>query len=69
MFLAMLRFDFVSAFFYNPLMFTLFFFWNIVAILCFWGRTSVVKKPQFLYTSLGVSVALFTIFAFLRNIY
>lgn len=69
MFLALFRFDFVSAFYHNPAMFIIFFYWNIVAVLCFWGRIAFVKKSQFLYTSLGFSVALFIIFGFLRNIY
>lgn len=69
MFLSLARFDFVSAFFYNPALFIIFFYWNIIAVLCFWGRINFVKKPQFLYTSFGISVALFIILGFIRNIY
>ncbi len=69
MFLSLMKFDFVSAFYHNPAMFIIFFYWNIVAVLCFWGRITLVKKSQFLYISLGVSIALFLILGFIRNIY
>ena len=69
MFLAMARLDFVGAFFHNPVMFTAFFYWNTVALLCFIGKPGFVSKKHFLYGSLYAWVGVFLIFALLRNIF
>lgn len=69
MFLSMLRFDFVSAFWYNPGLFTAFIYWNIIGLLCFIGKPAFVSKPKFLYISLGISIIFFLFLGFVRNIY
>ncbi len=68
MLMSMLRLDFVSAFFYNPLMFVLFFFWNTVAVLLLIGRPAFVGKPKFLYASLFSTLAAMVLFGILRNL-
>ena len=67
MFMSMFRLDFVSAFRYNPVAFSLFFYWNMVAFLCFWGRFKLFRNPKFLYTSLYVSVGILFLFGIARN--
>lgn len=68
MFLSMAKLDFISAFFYNPVSFILFFIWNFVALLCFWGKIKFVQNPKFLYTLFGFSVAIYVIWGFIRNL-
>lgn len=65
--MSMLRLDFVSAFLYNPICFVLFFVWNIVGLLCVWGRFEFVTKPRFLFVLMWCSFAVLLVYGFLRN--
>lgn len=58
MFLSMFKLDFVRAFQYNPASFILFFMWNIIAVLYFWGRPVFVRSSRFLKISFIFSVFL-----------
>ncbi len=69
MFLSMLRLDFEAAFRFNPVCFCLFFFWNLVAVLCLLGRPRWLQKPRTLYWLLGITVGILLLFGLLRNIY
>lgn len=66
MFLALLRLDFIGAFHYHPVIFCLFFLWNAVSVLCFWGKPKFLQKPRFLFSLLAVSVAAFVLFGIYR---
>lgn len=68
MYLSMLQLDFAAAFGYNPVGFVATFLWNIVAVLCFWGKVPFVQRPAFLYTLLGITIGAFLIFGFVRNV-
>ena len=69
MFLSLAKLDIPTAFSYNPVVFILFVIWNIIALLCFWGKIAFVKKPKFLYTALGISIAILIIWGFIRNLH
>lgn len=64
MLLSLFRLDFISAFSYNPVVFVLFWIWNLIALLCFYGR---IRKSRFLYIALGLSIAILVVFGLLRN--
>lgn len=68
MFMSILKFDFVSAFSYNPVCFCLFFLWNVIAVLCYIDKPKFIKTKLFLYTALCFSVILLLIFCIIRNI-
>jgi len=68
MFMALLHFDFVSAFMYNPFMFCVIFTWLLVTVMLFVGRPKFASKPWFLYTLLGATALGYVIFGVLRNI-
>ena len=67
MFLAMLRLDLAAALQYNAAAFCLFFFWNLIALLCFWGKPSFIRKPKFLYSCLWATVVILVVFGVVRN--
>ncbi len=68
MFMSLIHFNFQQAWSYNPVMLSLFFFWNLVAILAFWGRPSLIRKPKILYVFLAATVAILCIYWVLRNL-
>ena len=65
--LALLRLDFRAAFGYNPALFILFFLWNAVALLYFWGRPRFVRREFFLQCAMAVSIAVLVAWGFFRN--
>ena len=67
MFLSLMRFDFKSAFFYNPVMLCIVFFWIVISIMLYTGKPKFVQNPRVLFTLLSITVASFIIFGFLRN--
>ncbi len=68
MFMALIHFDFVSAFMFNPFMFCVLFVWVTVTAMVFIGKPKFVSKPCFLYTLLIATALGYVIFAVLRNI-
>lgn len=68
MFIALFRFDVKAAFAYNPVCFSLFFLWNLIAVLCCIKKASFARKAVFLYGFLGVSVVSLIVFCVIRNI-
>lgn len=69
MLLSLIKLDFFEAFSYNPVVFILLSVWNLIALLCFWGRVTFVQNPKFLYTALSISIIIFFIWGIARNIY
>ena len=67
MLLALFRLDFAAAFDYNPVMFVMFFLWNLVALLCFWGKPSWIQQPKFLYVLFWISLTISIVFGLMRN--
>jgi len=68
MFLAILRFDFKSAFFYNPVMFVALIVWNVIAVLMFAEKVKFVNHPLFMQIMLYTTLAAMLIFGVVRNI-
>lgn len=68
MFISMIEGEFVKAFFYNPVAYILFFVWNLIALLCFWGKVKIIRNSRFLYTMLGITMALLVCFGIVRNL-
>ena len=70
MFLALARLDIAAAFSHNPVMFVLFFLWNLIALLCCLKAKWAVffQSKKFLYTVFWLSVAALWIFCIIRNI-
>lgn len=68
MFLALARLQIPEAFAWNPVVFVLLIVWNLIALLCFIGKPAFVQNRRFLYSGLGVTVAILLIFSFIRNI-
>ena len=66
---SIITFDFVKAFFYNPVGFVAFWIWNAIALLCFTERVGFVKKRSFVYSMLAFTVAAFLIQGLIRNLY
>ena len=64
MFLSLAKLDIASAFSSNPAAFILFIFWNIAAVLYFFG---ILKGSRFLYVSFYVSLIMFVGFGIARN--
>ncbi len=69
MFISMLKFDFVSAFHYNPVIFILFFAWNLTALGAFIGKPAFFRSNKFLLCCLYVTVGVLAVFGVLRNFY
>ncbi|MBE7036199.1 MAG: DUF2752 domain-containing protein [Ruminococcaceae bacterium] len=69
MFLSMIHLDFYTAFWFNPIMFILFFIWLFIAFFYFWGRFAFFKNPLFLKCSLIISLVIAGIFGIVRNFY
>lgn len=69
MFLSLIQLDFAGAFAHNPVAFLLFFVWNLIALLSFWGKPSFVKQGRFLYGVFAVSVIILWGFGVVRNLY
>ncbi len=69
MFVCLFRLDFRAAFFHNPLMFVLFFLWNVVAVLTFWGRPRLIRSRRFLFGTFWMSIAAMIFFWIFRNIH
>lgn len=67
MLLSLFKLDFAAAFSYNPVVFVLFWIWNLIALLCFVGKPKWVQKPPVLYVVFGLSLAVLVIFGLLRN--
>ena len=67
MLLSLLRFDFAAAVSYNPVVFILFWIWNLIALLCFIEKPKWVCTQRFLYISFGISILVLVIFGLLRN--
>lgn len=68
MFDAMIKLDFVSAFFYNPVVFLLFLLWNLIGLFCFWGKIAWIKSSRFFYMALGITVGILMIWGIVRNV-
>ncbi len=68
MFLSLIKLDFIGAFSLNPVVFCLFFGWNLVAALGLWGKPVWLRRPPVLWGLLWASVGLLLIFGLLRNI-
>ena len=66
MFKSMFRFDFISAFFYNPFMFIMFFGWNIAGALCLMGKMEKVKPRSFRIAAVVCLIAS-AVFSIIRN--
>ena len=69
MFASMAHLDLAAAFLYNPVLFVLFFVWNIIGGLCILDKVEFVKKPRFLYAMLLGSTAVFLIWGIFRNLF
>ena len=67
MLLSLLCLDFAAAFSFNPVVFVLFWIWNLIALFCFIGKPKWIQKPSILYTVLGISIAILVVFGLLRN--
>lgn len=68
MLLSLLQFKFADAYAYNPVTFSLFFFWNVIALLAFWGKWSIVMNRKFLYGCFYLSFFIMLCFWVFRNI-
>lgn len=64
--LSILKLDLISAFKYNPAVFIIFIYWNIIGVLCFIDKFNFVKNKKFLYISLFASIVIMLLFGFLR---
>ena len=67
MFVSMLKLDFCAAFWFNPVMFILFFVWACIAILYIWGRFKIIKNIVFLKYMAIISLVIAAIFGIVRN--
>ncbi len=67
MLISMAHLDFVAAFSYNPVLFVLFWAWNIIGALCIIDKTRLVRDRRFIYTLMWISVAAILIFGVVRN--
>lgn len=66
---SVFKLRFGEAFSYNPVGFVAFFAWNTVAVLCWWGKVELVKKPVFNYSLLTLTMAAFLLQGLLRNLH
>lgn len=67
MFANMARFEFKEAFYCNPLMFVMFFVWNLIGLLCIWDKFEFLRKTKTLYVLLFVSLFVAILFGLFRN--
>ncbi len=67
MFLALSRLQFAEAFSHNPVVLVLLIFWNLIAVLCFWGKPKFLQSKRFLWIALYCTIGILLIFGFLRN--
>lgn len=67
MFLSLLKLDFVSAFYYNPVVFVLFFIWNIIGVLCISEKTPIGKNPALIRILAIISLVIAFAYGILRN--
>ncbi len=67
MLISMVKLDFAAAFSYNPVLFVLFWVWNIIGVLCIIDRVELVKNKRFLYTAMWISAAAILVFGVVRN--
>ncbi len=68
MFLSLARGDIAAAFAYNPVMFCLLPLWNLEALLCYWGRFPLFRRPAWLYSLLTITVTVLLVFTWVRNL-
>ena len=68
MFLSLTRADVRAAFSYNPVVFVLLILWNLVALLCFWGRPAFLRRKAVLTGGLWATVVALIIFGVVRNL-
>lgn len=69
MFLNMLKLDFVAAFNSNPVVFVLFFIWNIIGALCIWNKFEFLRKTRFVFGFFIATMIVLVIYGVVRNIY
>ena len=69
MFVSMLHLDFVSAFWFNPVMFVLFFLWLAIGLLCFLSPIKLFKNKTFLKWTAIVSLVIAGSYGIIRNFY
>ncbi len=69
MFISLFKCDFISAFWYNPLMFILFFLWNIIGVSVIIGKPRFIQNPKILYIIFWISVISMLIYCFFRNLH
>lgn len=68
MFLSLIKFDFYNAFLYNPVVFILLIFWNLIAVILFIGKPKFINKPIFLWSSFVLSLLAMILFGIFRNL-
>jgi hypothetical protein len=68
MFLSLLRLDFVTAFWQNPMVFCLFWVWNAIALSYFFGKPKLVQSSRFLFAMLSLTILSLVFFGIFRNI-
>lgn len=68
MFLNLSKFQFVDAFFCNPVIFVLLILWIAVSAICLVGKPKFIANSKFLYVFLYISIFSLFIFGILRNI-
>lgn len=69
MLVSMVKLDFAAAFSYNPVLFVLFFVWNIIGVLSIIDRAELVKNKRFMYTAMWISIAAILAFGVVRNFF
>lgn len=68
MLLSLLQLRFVDTYTYNPVTFCLFFFWNGIALLSFWGKWPIVRNKRVLFGCFYLSLAVMLGYWIVRNI-
>lgn len=66
--LALLRFDFYSAFRFNPVALVTVIMWLMISIGCFAGRPAALRNERVLQGLVYVNIAAYLIFTVLRNL-
>ena len=67
--LSLLRLDFASAFRFNPCIFVLGIFWNVIALFAFVGKPKFFRNGKFLFVLQISTAAILTLFGILRNFF
>ena len=67
MFLNISKFNFIDAFWCNPVIFVLLILWLIISVCCYIGKPKFIANSKFLYIMLYVSIFSLIIFGILRN--